>query len=55
MVKSRRMRWAGNVACVGENLNPYRVLVRKLKGNLPVGISRCRWDDNIKKDLREIG
>jgi hypothetical protein len=46
MIKSRRMRWAGNA---------YRILVGKPKGKRPLGRQRHGWVDNIKMDLREIG
>jgi hypothetical protein len=55
VIKSRRMRWAGYVACVGEGRGVYRVLVGRPKGNRPLGRPRHRWEDNIKMDLREIG
>jgi hypothetical protein len=45
----------GNVACMGEKRNPYRILVGKPKGKRPLGRPRCRWEDNIKLYLREIG
>jgi hypothetical protein len=51
MIKSRRMRWAGHVACMGEGRGVYRVLVRRPEGTTPL---RCRWEDNIKMDLRDI-
>jgi hypothetical protein len=40
---------------MGEKKNAYRILVRKPKGRRPLGRPRCRWMDNIKMDLREIG
>jgi hypothetical protein len=52
MIKSRRMRWAGHVARMGEKRNAYRVLVRNLEGKGPLGRPRRRWVDNIKMDLR---
>jgi hypothetical protein len=55
VVKSRRMRWAGHVARMGEKRNAYRILVGKPEGNRPLGRPRRRWVDNIKMDLREIG
>jgi hypothetical protein len=55
MIKSRRMRWAGHVARMGEGRGVYRVLVGRLEGKRPLGRSRRRWEDNIKMDLREIG
>jgi hypothetical protein len=55
MIKSRRMRWAGHVAGVGERRGVYRVLVGTPKGRKSLGRPRHRWEDNIKMDLREIG
>jgi hypothetical protein len=55
MIKSRRMRWAGHVARMGDRRNGYRILVGKPEGRIPLGRSRCRWVDNIKMDLRETG
>jgi hypothetical protein len=55
MVKSRRMRWAGHVARMGKTWNAYRILVGKSEGKRPLGRTRCRWVDNIKMDLREMG
>jgi hypothetical protein len=52
-MKSRRMRWAGHVARMGEKRNVYRLLVGKPEG--PLGRPRRRWIDNIKMDLLEIG
>jgi hypothetical protein len=54
MAKSRRMKWAGHVARMGEKRNAYRILVGKPEGERPLGRPRCRWVDNIKLDLREI-
>jgi hypothetical protein len=55
MIKSRRIRWAGNEARMGEKRTAYRILVRKPEGKRPQGRPRRRWVDNIKIDLREIG
>jgi hypothetical protein len=55
VVKSRRMRWAGHVARMGERRGVYRVLVGRPEGKRSLGRPRRRWEDNIKKDLREIG
>jgi hypothetical protein len=55
VIKSRRMRWAGHVACMGEGRGVYRVLVGRPEGKRPLGSPRHRWEDNIKMDLREIG
>jgi hypothetical protein len=54
-VKSRRMRWVGHVARMGEGRGVYRVLVGRPEGKRPLGRPRHRWEDNIKMDLREIG
>jgi hypothetical protein len=54
-IKSRRMRWAGHVARMGEKRNVYRLLVEKPEGKRPLGRSRRRWIDNIKMDRLEIG
>jgi hypothetical protein len=54
IIKSRRMRWAGHVARMGEKRNAYRTLVGKPEGKRPLERPRRRWVDNIKMDLREI-
>jgi hypothetical protein len=54
-IKSRRMRWAGHVACVGESRGVYMILVRKPEGKRPIGKPRHTWEDNIKMDLQEVG
>jgi len=55
VVKSRRMRWAGHVARMGQWRGVYRVLVGKPEGKRPLGRPRHRWEDNIKMDLQEVG
>jgi hypothetical protein len=55
VIKSRRIRWAGHVARMGERRSVYRVLVGKPEGKTPLGRPRRRWEDNIKKDLQEVG
>jgi hypothetical protein len=55
VTKSRRMRWAGHVACMGMMRNVYRILFGKPVGKRPPERPRHRWVDNIKKDLEEIG
>ncbi|KAJ4434100.1 hypothetical protein ANN_16420 [Periplaneta americana] len=54
-IKSRRLRWAGHVARMGESRNAYRVLVGRPEGKIPLGRPKRRWEDNIKMDLREVG
>jgi hypothetical protein len=51
-IKSRRMRWAGHVACIGDGRIVYRVLVGKTEGKRPFERPRHRWEDGIKMDLR---
>ena len=55
VVKSRRMRLAGHVACMEEGRVVHRVLVRKPDGKRPLGRPRRRWQGNIKMDLQEMG
>jgi hypothetical protein len=55
MMKSRIMGWAGHVAQMGGKRTAYRILVGKPEEKRPLGRPRCRWVDNIKLDLREIG
>jgi hypothetical protein len=55
IIKSRRMRWTGHVARMGEKRNVYSLLVGKREGKRPLGRPRRRWMDNIKMDLLEIG
>jgi hypothetical protein len=55
IIKSKRKRWAGNVARMGEKIKACRLLVGKPEGKRPLGRSRRRWVDNIKMDLLEIG
>jgi hypothetical protein len=51
MIKSRRMRWPGHVAEMGEKTNGYEILLGKPEGKRPLG-RRRRWKDNIKTDLK---
>jgi hypothetical protein len=54
-IKSRKIRWAGHVARIGERRGIYRVLVRNPEGKRPLGRPRRKWEDNIKMDLEEVG
>jgi hypothetical protein len=54
-IKSRRMRWAGHVARMGEERKVYKVLMGKPEGKRPLGKPRRRWEDGIRMDLRETG
>jgi len=55
VIKSRRMKWAGHVVCMGKKKGVYRVLVGKPEGKRPLGRPRLRREDNIKMDLQEVG
>jgi hypothetical protein len=54
-IKSRRMRWAGHIARMGEKRNAYRLLVGKPEGKSPLGRPRRRWVDIIRMGLGEVG
>ena len=55
VIKPRRMRWAGHVACMVEEWGVYRVFVGKSEGKRPLGRPRCRYVDNIRMDFQEVG
>jgi hypothetical protein len=55
VVKSRRMRWTGHVARMGEGRGVRRLLMGKPEGKRPLGRPRRRWEDNIKMDFQEVG
>ena len=55
VIKSRRIRWAGHVAHMGEERGAYRVFVGKPEGRRSMGRPRLRWVDNLRMDLQEVG
>jgi hypothetical protein len=55
VIKSRRMRWAGHVARMEQGRGVNRVLVGRSECKRPLGRPGCRWEDNIKLDLRGMG
>jgi hypothetical protein len=55
VIKSRRMRWAGHIARMGEKGSAYRILVGRPEGRRPLGRPRRKLEDNMKTDLREVG
>jgi hypothetical protein len=55
MIKSRRTRWIGFVARMGERRAVNRELVGKPEGKGPLGRLTRRWEDNIKMDIQEVG
>jgi len=56
VINSRRMRWTGHVARMGERRGVYRVLVGKSEGKIPLARPERRWKNNYTKmDLQEVG
>ena len=53
VIKSRRMRWAEQVASMEEIRSAYRLLVGRTEGRSQLRRSRCRWEDNIKMVLKK--
>ena len=54
MIKSIRIRWAGDVARMGKRRSVFIILTGKSTGKRRLGRPRCRWEDNIRMDLKEI-
>jgi len=54
MIKSRKMKWVGHMACMGEWRGAYKVLVGRTGGKRPSGQDMHRWEDNIKPDLQKV-
>ena len=54
-IKSRRFRWAGHVVRIKESRSAFKIFTGKRAGKRPLGRPRCRWKDNIRMDLKEIG
>jgi len=52
VIESRRMRWAGHVACMEDRIGTHRVLGGRLERKRPLGSPRYRWENNIKMDLQ---
>ena len=55
VIKSKRVRWAGHVARMGDERGLYRILVGKPEGKRPLGRPRRRLVYNIRMDLQEVG
>jgi hypothetical protein len=55
LIKSRKMRWAGRIACMGEMRNAYNILVGKPEERRLLGRSRSRWEGKVRIYLMEIG
>jgi hypothetical protein len=54
VIKSRRLTWAGHLARLEECRNAFKILRGKFTGNRPFGRFRCRWENNIRTDLKKI-
>jgi hypothetical protein len=54
-IKSRRMKWAGHVVCIGEERKVCKVVVGKPKGKRSLERPKHKWEDGIRMDLGEIG
>jgi hypothetical protein len=52
-MKSRRVRWAGNLACMGDARNAYEILNEKPEGRSPLERFKFGCEDNIKWNLKE--
>ena len=55
VIKSRRLIWVGHVARMEEGRSAFKILTVRPIGKVPLGRPRCRWEDNIRMDLEEIG
>jgi hypothetical protein len=55
VIKAKRLRWVGLVACTGERRSTYKVLVVKRERNRPLERPRCSWENNIKIYVKERG
>ena len=53
-IKSRRLRWPGHLARMEEGRSAFNILTGKITGNRPLGRPRCRWEVNIRMNLKEI-
>ena len=49
------MRWAGHVARMEESMSSFKIIIGTPAGKRPLGRIRCRWEENIRMDLKEVG
>ena len=54
-IKSRKLIWAGHVARIEESKGVFEILSGRPTGKRPLGRPGCRWEDNIRMDLKEMG
>ena len=52
VIKSRRLRWAGHAARMEKGRSAFNILTGTPTENIPLGRPRCRWEDNIRMDLK---
>jgi hypothetical protein len=55
VIKSRRIRWAGYVARVGNRRGAYKVMVWKTEEKIPLGRPKNRWEDTTKMNIYDVG
>jgi hypothetical protein len=55
VIKSRRMRWTGHVACMGKMSKTYKIVIEEPEGKRSCEIPRRRWENNIEMNLTETG
>jgi hypothetical protein len=55
VIKIGRIEWAGHVASMGDRRGSYRTLEGRSVRNRQLGGPRCRWEDNIKMDIQQVG
>ena len=55
MIKYRRLRWAGHAARMEEDRITFKILTGTPTGRITLGRPSCRWKDNIRVDVKEIG
>jgi hypothetical protein len=55
VIKSRRLRWEGHVARMKEGRSSFKIVKDKPTRKRSLGRLRCRWEDNTRMDLEEIG
>jgi hypothetical protein len=54
MIKSRKIRWTGQIARSSEKMNAFNVLVGTPEGKRPLRRPCCKWVNNFKIDITEI-
>jgi hypothetical protein len=55
VLKSRKLKWAGDVARMEEGRSDFNILINKPTGRRPLGSRRSKWENNIRVDPNGIG